>query len=110
LIPKVFETRFECVFKFSKREEEVRVHEARLPVNDSESEGSGNSQCDESLSSTSSTTEEEDNNDIPLGDTWDQRIEFQPMEANPSQRFVEHCTSTARNRCQQIGLQCSPPC
>jgi hypothetical protein len=74
-----------------------------LPVNDSKSEGSGNSQCDESLSSNSSTTEEEDNNDIPLGDTWDQRIEFQPMEANPSQQFVEHCTSTAR-----FGLQCSP--
>jgi hypothetical protein len=91
-----------------QREEEVRVQEARLPVNDSESEGSGNNQCDESVSSTSSTTEEEDNNDIPLGDTWDQGIEFQPMEPNPSQRFVEYCTSTARNRCQRIGLQCSP--
>jgi hypothetical protein len=79
-----------------------------LPVNYSESEGSGNSQCDESVSSTSSTTEEEDNNDIPLGDTWDQGIEFQPMEPNPSQRFVEYCTSTARNHCQRIGLQCSP--
>jgi hypothetical protein len=51
---------------------------------------------------------EEDNNDIPLEDTWDQGIEFQPMEPNPSQRFVEYCTSTARNRCQRIGLQCSP--
>jgi hypothetical protein len=79
-----------------------------LPVNDSESEGSGDSKCDESVSSTSSTTEEEDNNDIPLGDTWDQGIEFQPMEPNPSQRFVEYCTSTARNRRQRIGLQCSP--
>jgi hypothetical protein len=80
-----------------------------LPVNDSKSEGSGGSQCDESVSSTSSTTEEEDNTDIPLGDTWDQGIEFQPMEPNPSQQFVlEYCTSTARNRCQQIGLQCSP--
>jgi Transposase IS4 len=35
-------------------------------------------------------------------------IEFQPMEPNPSQRFVEYCTSTARSRRQQIGLQCSP--
>jgi hypothetical protein len=88
----------ECVFKFSEREEEdVRVHEARLPVNDSGSEGSGNSQCDESVSSSPSTTQEEDNNDIPLGDTWDQGIEFQPMEPNPSQRFVEYCTSTARS-------------
>jgi DNA polymerase III epsilon subunit-like protein len=78
-----FETRFECVFKFSKREEDVRVHEARLTVNDSKLEGSGDSQCDESISSASSTTEEEDNNDIPLGDTWDQGIEFQPMEPNP---------------------------
>jgi hypothetical protein len=79
-----------------------------LPVNDSESEGSGVSKCDESVSSTSSTTEEEDNNDIPLGDTWDQGIEFQPMASNPSQRFVEYCTSTARNCRQRIGLKCSP--
>jgi hypothetical protein len=43
-----------------------------------------------------------------LGDTWDQGIEFQPMEPNPSQRFEEYCTSAARNLCQQIGLQCSP--
>jgi hypothetical protein len=71
-------------------------------------EGSGGSQCDESVSSTSSTTEEEYNNDISLGDTLDQGIEFQPMDPNPSQRFVEYCTSTARNRRQQIGLQCSP--
>jgi hypothetical protein len=78
---------------FFEREEEVRVHEARLPVNDSELEGSGNSQCYESISSTSSTTEEEDN---PLGDTWDQGIEFQPMEPNPSQRFVEYCTNSKK--------------
>jgi Transposase IS4 len=75
-----FETRMECVFKFSEREEDVRVHEGRLPVNDSESEGSGDSQFDESVSSSPSTTvEEKDNNDIPLGDTWDQGIEFQPI-------------------------------
>jgi hypothetical protein len=103
-----FETKMECIFKFSEREEDVRVHEARLPVNDSELEGSGNSQCDESVSSSPSTTEEEDNNEIPLGDTWDQGIEFQPMEPNPSQRFEEYCASTARSRCQGIGLQCSP--
>jgi hypothetical protein len=116
----------ECVFKFSKREEDVRVHEARLPVNDSKSEGSGDSQCDESVSSSPSTTEEEDNNDNPVGDTpnnpvgdtpnndnrlgdkWDPGIELQPMEPNPNQQFVEYCSSTAQNRRQRMGLQCSP--
>jgi hypothetical protein len=75
-----------------------------LPVNDSKSEDSGNSQCDESISSSPSTTEEDNNNDIPLGDTWDQGIEFQPVEPNPSQLFLEYYTSTAQKRRQQIGL------
>ena len=84
------------------------MNEARLPVNDSESEGSGDSQCDESVSSSPSTTEEIEDNDIPLGDTWDQGIEFQPIEPNPNQRFLEYYTSTSRTRSKRVGLQCSP--
>ena len=101
-----FETKRECLFNFSETEEAVRVNEARLPVNDSESEGSGDSQCDDesSVSSSPSTTEEiEDNEDIPLGDTWDQGIEFQPIEPNPNQLFVEYYTSTARTRSKRVG-------
>ena len=79
-----------------------------MPVNDSESEGSGDSQCDESVSSSPSTTEEIEDNDIPLGDTWDQGIEFQPIEPNPNQRFLEYYTSTSRTRSKRVGLQCSP--
>jgi hypothetical protein len=81
-----------CVFKFSEREEEVRVHEAGLPVNDSESEDSGDSQGGGSVSSSSSSSseDEDDNNDVPLGDTWDQGSDFKPMEPNPRERFEEH--------------------
>jgi hypothetical protein len=36
--PIFFETRTECVFMFSEREEEVRVHEATLTTNNSDSD------------------------------------------------------------------------
>jgi hypothetical protein len=58
-LPIFFETRTECVFKFSEREEEVRVHEATLTTNNSDSE-SGNSQCGESISSSLSSSDDED--------------------------------------------------
>jgi hypothetical protein len=93
--PIFFETRTECVFKFSEREEEVRVHEAKLTTNDSDSE-SGNSQCGESISSSSSSSDDEDSDiAVPLGDTWDQGCGFKPTEPHPSVRFADHFTSTA---------------
>jgi hypothetical protein len=92
--PIFFETRTEYVFKFSEREEEVRVHEAKLTTNDSDSE-SGNSQCGESISSSSSSSDDEDSNNVPLGNTWDQGCDFKPTEPNPSVRFADHFTSTA---------------
>jgi DNA polymerase III epsilon subunit-like protein len=108
--PTFYDIRHECVFKFSEREEEVRVHEAGLPVNDSESEDSGDSQGGGSVSSSlsSSSEDEDDNYDVPLGDTWDQGSDFKPMEPNPRERFEEHCTLSGRNQRQRIGLQCSP--
>jgi hypothetical protein len=53
LISNLFwETRMECVFKFSGREEEVQISQAQL-TNDSDFD-SGNSQSDQSVSSPSS--------------------------------------------------------
>jgi hypothetical protein len=83
--PISFETRTECVFKFSEREEEVRAHKATLTTTDSDSDSeSGNSQCGESIFSSSSSSDDEDSNIVPLGDTWDQGCDFKPTEPNPS--------------------------
>jgi hypothetical protein len=94
--PISFETRTECVFKFSERKEEVRVCEATLTTNDSDSDSeSGNSQCGESFFPSSSSSDDEDSNNVPLGDTWDQGCDFKPTEPNPSIWFADHFTSTA---------------
>jgi hypothetical protein len=49
-----------------------------------------------SVSSSSSTSSEDEDitNTVPLGDTWEKELDFQPSDPNPTPQFEEHFTAT----------------
>ena len=116
--PIFWRTRTECIFRLSISQEQQQqrgpfaIRPPKQLDNDSDSE-SGDAESSQSgvrsVSSSSSTSSEDEDitRNVPLGDTWEQDCDFQPLEPHPTARFVEHFTATGCSRRQRVGLQCS---
>jgi Transposase IS4 len=118
-IPIFWDTRTECIFRLSIREEQqqqggpiaISAPPQQLdndPDSDSEDSGSSKSGVHSVSSSSSTSSEDEDiTSSVPLGETWEKECEFQPSDPIPTQLIEEHFTATGRTRRQRMGLQCS---
>lgn len=114
--PIFWEKRKECVFQFFGREDQdVQAAAARLlnqsvPIQDQvdDSDTSVSSASAGSLSS-SSSDEETDDDDEPLGDRWQEGLDFDPPAGQkPTELFDATFTSSRRTSRTLTGLLCSP--
>jgi DNA polymerase III epsilon subunit-like protein len=101
--PVFWETRKECVFRFFGRQREDEEQQDQVN-NDSSEDDSSRKSC----SSSSDEDSDSDDDVPPLGDRWEQGLDFQPAVPRPMERFEEEFTSSGRSRRQRTGLQCSP--
>jgi hypothetical protein len=70
-----------------------------LDSDSEDSSGSSKSSVHSVSSSSSTSTEDEDiTSTVPLGDTWEKELDFQPSDPNPTQRFEEHFTATSHSQ------------
>jgi hypothetical protein len=114
-----WETRKECLFEFSGRNEEdtesepsgddVQTNDAlprALPL-ECDNSDSGMSKDNVSISSNDSSDNNEPLCDLPMGDRWEVQAEYQPL-VTPMELFKEQSTSVARSRRDKQGLICNP--
>jgi hypothetical protein len=114
-----WETRKECLFSFGRPATVVMLAGGVVPQSEpnhlDDSDTSLSAESDSGVSSNHSISEDTeretpDDEDIlsPMGDKWQDNVDYRPSAPLPFQKFEEHFTSTGRSRRQRTGLQCSP--